>query len=128
MLTFFTIISSTIIFSMSLLHLLLLFGAPLGEYVLGGNNRIIPKKMRYINVIFTFIWFMLSVVYLIKGNLISIIDSNNFIINLLFIISTLFFGFAIFSNAFLTESKKEKYTMTPLCTIVFISSLVIYFL
>ena len=39
-------------FLMASLHLLLLCGAPLGEYVLGGTNRVIPKPKRKLNVFF----------------------------------------------------------------------------
>lgn len=36
----------------ALLHLLLVLGLPLGEYVLGGQHNVLPYKMRAVSYIF----------------------------------------------------------------------------
>ncbi|MDE5907509.1 MAG: hypothetical protein K2H52_01965 [Lachnospiraceae bacterium] len=41
---------------MGVLHIMLSIGLPIGEYVLGGKNKIIPKGKRYNNVIFAFVF------------------------------------------------------------------------
>lgn len=45
-------------FFMGILHIMLSVGLPIGEYVLGGKNKIIPKGKRYINVILAFVFFL----------------------------------------------------------------------
>ena len=104
-----------------LLQLLLTFGAPFGEYVLGGNYRILPKKMRLISGFFACYFFIAGTVYLSNSNLIGL-PVNPMFIRIVLIVNTLFLGYAIFGNAFLTKSKKERYLMTPLSIFGFICS------
>ncbi len=72
----------------------------------------------------------------IKGNLTinnifykNIIKSDylysipNLISKIIMVIYTIFLGYAIIWNGFFTKSKKEKYLMTPLSALGFISSL-----
>jgi len=121
------IILSIIIFANALLHLLLFFGAPLGEYVLGGKNKIIPKKIRYINFILFFIFCFGGIVYLQYGNIIQAF-MNIKIIFLIIILFTLFYGYGIIGNLKFTNSKKEMYVMTPVCVVSFILSIVLIIL
>ena len=120
------VISVIILLGMAVLHILLLLGFPLGEYVLGGENRVMPKNKRYLNVIFSAIWLFAIIVYLEKGGLIGFFN-NPLLTDILFIVFTVFFGLAIFSNAFATSSKREKYVMTPLCIIIFVCSVLMFF-
>lgn len=46
MLIFSALTCSIITFLMGVLHLLLSMGAPIGEYVLGGQNKVIPINKR----------------------------------------------------------------------------------
>jgi len=120
------VISTIILLGMAVLHILLLLGFPLGEYVLCGENRVIPKNKRHLNVILSVVWLFAIIVYLEKGGLIGLFN-NSLLTDILFTIFTVFFGIAIFSNGFLTSSKKEKYVMTPLCIITFVCSVLIFF-
>ena len=130
----FSIICAVNFFLNALLHLLLIFGAPLGEFVLGGQYIIFPIKMRIFSIIFFIIWFFIGLLYLMKGGLLKY-KYNNRIVTIILIIVTLFmiyaiFGnlfmiYAIFGNLFLTKSIKEKYLMTPLSLITSICSIFI---
>lgn len=53
-----SLIVAIITFGMALLQLSLTFGAPLGEYVLGGLNKVLPKKMRFLSGTFSFIFIL----------------------------------------------------------------------
>jgi hypothetical protein len=103
---------------------LLAFGAPLGEFVLGGKYIVFPKEMRIINVIFFMLWLFIGLLYLIKGNLINNY-LNGKIITIILVTITLFMVYAIYGNWFITESIKEKYLMTPLAMITSISSIML---
>ncbi|OOM77609.1 hypothetical protein [Clostridium sp. BL-8] len=39
-----SLICAVVTFGMALLQLSITFGAPFGEYVLGGQNKVLPKK------------------------------------------------------------------------------------
>lgn len=107
---------------MVILHIALFFGAPLGEFVMGGNHRVLPPKMRIFNIVYgtLFSWFI--AVYLGKTSYVSIpITGTISFISML--IYTAFLGYAILGNMFLTQSKKEKYVMTPLSLVCFICSI-----
>jgi len=106
---------------MALLQFAITLNAPLGEYVLGGKHRILPTKLKFISGFLSFLWFIVGLSYLQQSNIINPIFNGSFT-SLLLIIYTTFLGVAIIWNGLITKSKKEKYVMTPLTTIGFISS------
>ena len=108
---------------MSLLQLSITFGAPFGEYVLGGANKVLPKKMRFISATFFFIFIFVGMAYLQRGNILYI-GFNSMFVKIVIIVNTLFLAYAIVGNGMLTKSKKEKYVMTPFAIIQFILSVV----
>ena len=127
MLEVFCFIAAIGFFANALLHLLLIAGFPLGEYVLGGKYVILPYLMRVFSVLFLIVWSSVGICYLNYGGFLDLtrLDSLDRIVILA---ATVFLLFAIFSNAFLTESKKERLVMTPFCLITFILSSSILFL
>lgn len=92
---------------MCFLHILLILGMPIGEYVLGGNNRIIPPKKRYINTIFACIFLLLGVCYIEKAGLISL-QIPELLLKIIMIIYTVFLAYAIIGNTFLQKAKRKK--------------------
>lgn len=117
-----TIVCATLTLIMSLLHIALLLGVPLGEYVLGGTEKVIPIKRRWFNIMFASLFFFISMLYFGKINILEF-NIPNLISKIIMVIYTVFLGYKIIWNGFLTKSKKEKYLMTPLSSIGFISSL-----
>lgn len=95
----------------ALLHLLLVLGLPVGEYVLGGQHKVLPYKMRAVSCIFIILWIVVGLSYLNYGEIIYLL--SNTIAKTIIRLSTVCLFFAIFSNAFLTNSKKERCVMTP---------------
>lgn len=110
-------------FLMAALHIALLLGVPIGEFVLGGKEKIIPLKNRWINAIFSLLFLFLGILYM---GIIGIISFNlPVLITKTIVVSyTLFLAYAIIGNTLITKSKKEKYLMIPASTIGFISSLI----
>lgn len=107
---------------MSILHIALLLGIPLGEYVLGGTEKVIPLNKRWLNLIFAVLFFFIAMLYFRNLKFLEF-NMPNLLSKIIIIIYTVFLGYAIIGNAFFTKSKKEKYLMTPLSVIGFISSL-----
>lgn len=120
MLIFSALTCSIVTFLMCVLHLLLSIGAPIGEYVLGGQNKVIPINKRWINVILTFIFLFVGVLYLGKAILFQFSEIPSKVIMIAY---SLFLAYAIIGNIFFTKSRKEKAMMIPASVIGFISSL-----
>lgn len=116
------IICALIIFVMAILQLSITFGAPFGEYVLGGKYKVLPKKIRVVSITFFFIFIISGIAYLQKGGVFDFNLNTNFV-KLTVIVNTVFYGYAIIANGFITKSKKEKMVMTPLSFIQFILSI-----
>jgi dolichyl-phosphate-mannose--protein O-mannosyl transferase len=93
----------------SIFHLLLIFGMPLGEFILGGKYRVFPLKMRVFSAFFFAYFVGVSVAY--WRNFLPLVAVN-----------TVFQAWAIIGNAFLTKSRKEKIIMTPLAVLFFVAS------
>jgi hypothetical protein len=115
-----------ITFGMALLQLSITFGAPLGEYVLGGENKVLPPKMRFVSCTFFLLFIFVGMSYLQWGNILHI-GFNSKLVKIIIIVNTLFLAYAIIGNGILTKSKKEKYLMTPFSIIQFICSVVAFF-
>jgi len=119
---FLSLICSCLYLLMSILHLLLIFGAPLGEYVLGGNHIIMPLRLRVVNLVFCILWLFIAYLYLIYSNILA--TRLHFgIVKFLLTIATDFTSVAIFFNLFITSSAKERFLMTPLSFVVSICSI-----
>lgn len=119
-----TCISVFFAFGFAIFQFSLVLGAPFGEYVLGGMNKILPKKIRPISVFLSILFFIVGLCYLQWTKYGYQIFGYGFV-KIMLILYTAFLFIAIFSNGFITKSKKEKYFMTPLSLIGFISSLII---
>lgn len=120
MLIFSALTCSIVTFLMGVLHLLLSMGAPIGEYVLGGQNKVIPINKRWINVILTFIFLLVGVFYLGQSIPVQFSEIPSRVIMIAY---SLFLAYAIIGNIFFTKSRKEKAMMIPASVIGFISSL-----
>jgi cation transport ATPase len=116
------IVCAALTLIMSVLHIALLLGAPLGEYVLGGTDKIIPLKKRWFNLMFAVLFLFIAMLYFRNIDILEF-DIPNLISEIIMVIYTVFLGYAIIGNSFWTKSKKERYLMAPLSAIGFISSL-----
>ncbi len=119
----FSLICSVITFLMCLLHMLLFLGAPIGEYVLGGKDRVIPKNRRYVNAVLACVFFFIGLLYLREAGIFAVNVISRRITKIIMTFYTLFLGYAIFGNIFFTKSRKEKMVMIPFSVLGFISSL-----
>lgn len=119
----FPLCCSIITFFMSILHILLATGFPLGEYVLGGEHKVIPKNKRYVNVLFALLFLSLGWFYLAQSKLITFYIPP-LVSRMVMIIYSLFLAYAVIGNTFLTKSRKEKLVMIPTSIVGFICSFI----
>ena len=116
------LIGAILFFIIMVLYIALAFGAPLGEFALGGKYKTLPKKMRIICAESTLIQVLAIFVLLQLGDIFSIGFPHYFAKILGYLFSS-YLLFNIFLNC-KSKSKKEKYIMTPLSIIIFISFLI----
>ena len=87
-------------------------GLPLGEFTMGGQHKILPKKFRVMAVISVAIQIFAMIIILQAGGFISLWLSFKITKYICF-----FFAVYLFLNTIMnmiSKSRKEKYVMTPL--------------
>jgi hypothetical protein len=119
-----SLISAILTFIMALLQLSLTFGAPFGEYVLGGQYRVLPSKMHYTSTTFSIVFSIISLAFLQKGKILNL-GIGGTVVNIIIIINTIFLAYAIVGNGFITKSRKERLVMTPASILGFLCSVAV---
>ena len=118
------IVGVALLFATSILHLLLIFGAPLGELVFGGQNKIIPVGQRYRNLIIMLLSAAMSVLYLTKANLVAF-SIPPVLLNTVMVVFLVFLAGVTFFNFVITKSPKEKWITGPSTIITGLSGLIL---
>jgi hypothetical protein len=120
------IISSVLVFMISILYLLLFLGKPLGFLAWGGQyEEELPKKMRIQSALSIPAQWFAILVLLSLGQVFSL-DADNIIIFFGYIYMAFFFVNAILN--FLSKSYYEKMIMTPIALWVSFSFFYLLFL
>ncbi|GMA07196.1 hypothetical protein GCM10025886_03470 [Tetragenococcus halophilus subsp. flandriensis] len=117
-----SIIVALIFVSLAIFQELLTMGYPLGEFTLGGYYKTLPKKLRVVSAISSLILLFMAVVVLKHANVLKGLDFLP--TSLLMWIIVIYLALITLANA-ISQSKKEKYTMTPLSGIAFLLCLFI---
>lgn len=117
-----SIIVAIMFISISFFQVLLSLGYPLGEYAMGGYNKVLPKKLRIVSVINAIILLFMGFVFLQHTDVLSGFDFLP--TNILVWVFTIFLGFNTIANL-ISRSEKERLIMTPLSGITFILCLFI---
>lgn len=99
----------------AILTSLVTFGLPLGEYTLGGKYKVLPPKFRIASGISFFVQLFAVVIILQTGRIIDIGISHSVSRGICFFFAA-FLSLNTIIN-FLSNSRKEKFVMTPLSTV-----------
>lgn len=93
-------------------QILLALGFPLGKFSLGGRHKVLPVKLRYVSAVSV----LMVILLLNLGGIIPLVSSSKTLKYAGYIVC----GYFILNTVinFLSESPKEKYTMTPLSAII----------
>ena len=100
----------------AIMTVLVACGFPLGEFTMGGQHKILPKKFRVVAVISVAIQIFAMIIILQAGGFISLWLSFKVTKYICF-----FFAAYLSLNTIMnmiSKSRKEKYVMTPLSLIV----------
>ena len=111
----FSILGAVLFGVIAIMTVLVACGLPLGEFTMGGQHKILPKKFRVMAVISVAIQIFAMIIILQAGGFISLWLSFKITKYICF-----FFAVYLFLNTIMnmiSKSRKEKYVMTPLSLI-----------
>lgn len=93
-------------------QILLTLGFPLGEFSLGGKYKVLPVKLRYVSAVSVVILILMVLLLLSLGGIIPLAHASKTLLYAGYVVC----GYFILNTMVnvLSESPKEKYTMTPL--------------
>ena len=99
----------------AIMTVLVACGLPLGEFTMGGQHKILPKKFRVVAVISVAIQIFAMIIILQAGGFISLWLSFKVTKYICFFFAT-YLSLNTIMNM-ISKSRKEKYVMTPLSLI-----------
>ncbi|MGC5221960.1 hypothetical protein ACPW96_05085 [Micromonospora sp. DT81.3] len=110
------LIAVAILAALAALQLAVAFGAPLGHFVWGGKNRVLPPKLRIASAFSIVIYAAIALVLLDRAGAIDIFPGEQVeAVATWFIFG--YFTLGILANG-VSRSKPERYTMTPTCALL----------
>lgn len=105
-----------------IVQLAISFGAPLGEFTLGGAYIIAPLTRRPLHAALAVLWLVILIAYLFYGGIIRA-SKGNAVFHGLVIFNTALVLYAIYANFFITTSIKETLLMGPLTIVTGVCSI-----
>ena len=111
----FSILGAVLFGIIAIMTVLVACGLPLSEFTMGGQHKILPKKLRVVAVISVTIQIFAMIIILQAGGFISLWFSFKVTKYICF-----FFAAYLSLNTvmnMISKSKKEKYVMTPISLI-----------
>ena len=111
----FSILGAVLFGVIAIMTVLVAYGLPLGEFTMGGQHKILPKKFRLAAVVSVAIQIFAMIIILQAGGLLPLWFSFKITKYICF-----FFAAYLSLNTIMnmiSKSKKEKYVMTPLSLI-----------
>lgn len=116
-------VACTILAALAAFQILLLFGAPLGQYAWGGSHVVLPTKLRIGSAISIILYFFFALIILGSAKLLDIPISED-ILSMGIWILTAYFAIGVLMNG-ISRSKRERAIMTPVAlTLAFICLLI----
>lgn len=111
----FSILGAVLFGIIAIMTVLVACGLPLGEYTMGGQHKILPKKFRLAAVISVAIQIFAMIIILQAGGLLPLWLSFKVTKYICFFFAT-YLSLNTIMNM-ISKSKKEKYVMTPISLI-----------
>jgi hypothetical protein len=118
-------IGSAVLLTAAAFYIAVAFGAPLGEYVMGGKERILPKRTRVRLIVPIVLQAAAILVLLQLGRIMPGFIPTTVVIVAGFVFGG-FFGMNVIFNI-LSKCKKERWLMTPLAAVTAVCFLVLAF-
>ena len=113
---------TVILAALAVFQLALALGAPLGRFAWGGAHRVLPARLRIGSLVSIVIYAVIAVLALDRAGLIDVVPDGVSIVGMWIVFG--YFVLGIVMNA-LSRSKPERYTMTPVVTVLAVLSLLV---
>lgn len=111
-----SIITLTILILLAIFQIVLIMGAPLGNYAWGGQYKVLPTKLRIGSIISIIIYAVFAAFVLSKSG-VWVLISNETVVSIGLWVMTIYAIFGIFLNA-ISRSKPERNLMTSTAAIL----------
>ena len=117
------IIFTGLIALLAIFQLALVFGAPLGRFAWGGQNDVLPTRLRRGSIFAILLYVAFSIILLSASGIITIAVLEP-VGGLLCWMIVVYLSFGVVMNA-LSRSKPERFVMTPVAAILAVCALVV---
>ncbi|HEX6956134.1 MAG TPA: hypothetical protein VF156_14770 [Agromyces sp.] len=113
---------TVILAALSLLQLALALGAPLGRFAWGGAHRVLPTRLRIGSLVSILIYAVIAVLALDRVDLVDVVPDPVSTVGMWIVFGYFVVGIPL--NA-ISRSRAERYTMTPVVTVLAVLSLLV---
>jgi hypothetical protein len=107
---------------LAVFQLALVFGAPLGHFAWGGQHRVLPTRLRIGSLVSIVIYAVIAVLALDRAGAIDVVSDSVSTVGMWIVFAYFVLGIPL--NA-ISRSKPERYTMTPIVTLLAVLSLLV---
>ena len=116
------ILLTVILAVLAVFQLALALGAPLGHFAWGGQHRVLPAKLRVGSAVSILIYVVIALLALDRAELIDVVPDPVSAVGMWVVFAYFVLGIPL--NA-ISRSKPERYTMTPIVTVLAVLSLLV---
>lgn len=113
---------TVILAALAVFQLALALGAPLGRFAWGGQHRVLPTKLRIGSLVSIVIYAVVAVLALDRSGVIDVVPDAVSTVGMWVVFAYFVLGIPL--NA-ISRSKAERYTMTPIVTVLAVLSLLV---
>lgn len=113
---------TVILAALAVFQLALAFGAPIGRFAWGGQHRVLPARLRVGSALSILVYALIDLIAWDRVGAIDVFPELLSQIAMWVVFAYFVLGIAM--NA-ISRSKPERYTMTPVCAVLAVLSLLI---
>jgi hypothetical protein len=111
-----------ILAALAVFQFALALGAPIGRFAWGGQHRVLPARLRIGSAISIVIYAVIAVIALDRAGVIDVVSDVVSTVGMWVVFA--YFVIGIPMNA-ISRSRPERYTMTPVVTVLAVLSLIV---
>lgn len=123
MVVFSAVTFAVLIIALLIFQIALICGAPLGHMAWGGQNKVLPMKLRISSAASLVIYAILAVIVLSKAGILTIIPEGNFL-NISTWVVAAYLTFGVLLNI-VSRSKVEQAVMTPVALVLAVTAYIV---
>jgi hypothetical protein len=111
------VLAAVMVAAMTIFQILLAAGLPLGRAAFGGENQVLPVKLRFVSAIAVFVFLAAFCIILARGGLIGAVSKSSSLTRVGIWILVIIFGLSTLAN-FSSRSYWERRLMAPVALVL----------